>query len=186
MGLVTHPRVEVAEFDALMADAGWSAPMELLEGEVVAVPPIGEQQSVVTLRLSFALQSWQRASASPGYLLSDVLILVGDERPAPDLLWWTEARRPPPGTGGVQVVPDLVVEVLGPRSRDNDLLVKPGVYERLGVQEFWRVDPVGRTVIVGRRAGDALTDVPPLTGDAVLTSPMLPGFNLPLLGLFAG
>lgn len=185
MAVVSHPQIDALEFDALMARTGWRAPIERLSGEVVVIPPIGGRASATSLTLSYALQSWQRHTGYGGLLLADVVLMAGDERPVPDLSWWARARRPEVTDGGIASVPDLVVEVLSPRSRDNDLRVKPEVYERIGVREYWRVDPRDEVVMVGRRTSGALVDLPVLVGDDRLTSPLLEGFDVAVGQLFA-
>lgn len=44
--------------------------------------------------------------------------------------------------------PDLVVEVLSPSTRNKDLFLKAGKYQRAGVRELWIVDPKERRVMV--------------------------------------
>ncbi|MXY57646.1 MAG: Uma2 family endonuclease [Gammaproteobacteria bacterium] len=41
-------------------------------------------------------------------------------------------------------VPDLVMELLSPKTWRRDVETKPGLYEALGVREFWLFDPVGK------------------------------------------
>ena len=41
-------------------------------------------------------------------------------------------------------VPDLVLELLSPKTWRRDVEAKPGLYEDLGVREFWLFDPIGR------------------------------------------
>jgi Uma2 family endonuclease len=38
-------------------------------------------------------------------------------------------------------VPDLLIEVLSPGNREQDLVTKKDLYEKFGVQEYWVVDP---------------------------------------------
>ena len=44
--------------------------------------------------------------------------------------------------------PDLVVEVLSPSTRNKDMLLKAGKYQRAGVRELWIVDPKEHRVMV--------------------------------------
>ena len=46
----------------------------------------------------------------------------------------------------IEGAPDLVAEVLSPSTSHNDKIRKKRQYERHGVQEYWIVDPVHRTV----------------------------------------
>ena len=49
---------------------------------------------------------------------------------------------------GCKGAPDMVVEILSPSTRRHDRLVKIGLYQRAGVQEYWIVDPENRAVQV--------------------------------------
>ena len=42
--------------------------------------------------------------------------------------------------------PDLAIEVLDERTRDNDLKRKPALYARCGVKHFWILDPAAQTL----------------------------------------
>jgi Uma2 family endonuclease len=87
----------------------------------------------------------------------------------------------------VRGAPAIVVEILSPGTRRVDETVKRGLYDRSGVREYWVVDPERDTVTVHRRSADGtLTAAPELTraGSDVLTSPLLPGWSVPLETLF--
>ena len=56
---------------------------------------------------------------------------------------------------GVHGAPDLVAEVLSPSTAKNDKTVKKDVYARCGVQEYWLVDPDGKSIEVYRLDGQA-------------------------------
>ncbi len=50
--------------------------------------------------------------------------------------------------GAIRGVPDMVVEVLSPSTRVNDLTIKKDVYESNGVKEYWIIEPWDKTVDV--------------------------------------
>ena len=54
---------------------------------------------------------------------------------------------------GVYGTPDLVVEVLSPSTARNDKTHKKEVYARCGVQEYWLVDPVSKSIEIYRLSG---------------------------------
>jgi hypothetical protein len=47
MATVVHPHLETWEFDALQFNAGWSMDIELIAGEAVVVPPLGDVPTYV-------------------------------------------------------------------------------------------------------------------------------------------
>ncbi|MGE5604170.1 MAG: Uma2 family endonuclease [Bacteroidota bacterium] len=49
---------------------------------------------------------------------------------------------------GCKGAPDLVVEVLSPGTAGKDMKIKLALYERVGVKEYWLVDPSNKTVQV--------------------------------------
>jgi Uma2 family endonuclease len=182
MASVVHPHVETDEFEMLQENAGWSMDIELIAGEAVLVPPIGGPASSAQGELYVALRRWQEDVGDEGLILQDVFVAFPDgSRPAPDISRWSAERRPPVARGAMQSVPDLIVEVLSPSTRANDLGVKRDLYMRSGVRELWLVDPDARTVMRAR------PDVAPdeaLGEQAALRSDLLKGFALDVARIF--
>src|SRR6266545_5193208 len=89
VAVVTHPSLAPAEFAAAMARAGWRAPMELIDGEVVVIPPSGGEASLAQTEVVHRVRAWQAAGAGEGRLLTDVFVRVGDSFLAPDAAWWS-------------------------------------------------------------------------------------------------
>ncbi len=57
---------------------------------------------------------------------------------------------------GCKGAPDLVIEILSPSTRRHDRLVKLGLYQQAGVQEYWIVNPEDKTVQVMLQDGHGL------------------------------
>lgn len=55
---------------------------------------------------------------------------------------------------GCKGAPDLVIEILSPSTAKKDWKEKFELYERVGVQEYWIVDPYVQTVLVFTSNGD--------------------------------
>ncbi len=181
MATVAHPRLDSAEYLALQAAAGWRSAVELIGGEAVVTPPSGGQSASAQGELFFAVRRWQETSGDGGLLLQDVFIrLSGDDYLAPDLAWWAAGRRPRLVQGALDVVPDLVVEVLSPATRINDLGAKKDAYLAAGARELWLADPQAATITAiqpdGRQQTVGRVDE--------LTSPLLPGFVLEVARVF--
>jgi Uma2 family endonuclease len=172
---VVHPHVETWEFDALQENRGWDMDYELIAGEAVLVPPIGESASMAQGELYLALQ--------------DVFVAPpGKNRLAPDISWWSGdvGHRPiqPPGAlkwGMRRGVPDLIVEVLSSSTRANDEGIKRELYMSSGLRELWLVDPDAHTVTRVRPGADDEV----LGKDATLRSELLVGFELAVERIFA-
>jgi Uma2 family endonuclease len=180
MGAVTHPAMSSAEFRATMERVGWLVPLELIAGEVVAIPPSGGDASLAQTEVVHRLRAWQEASGGSGRVLTDVFVQVDDGYLAPDAAWWGPGRDPRIGPGAIDTVPDLVVEVLSPATRENDLGPKRDSYIGAGVRELWLIDPPRRAVLVVDASGERPLD----DGDELRSPALLPGFAMPLADLF--
>ena len=86
------------------------------------------------------------------------------------------------------VVPDLVVEIISPGTRRRDEIIKRRLYERVGVSEYWAIDPQANAMDVYRRRNDTFAPAAELRleNDDVLTTPLLPEFSARLVEIFAG
>jgi Uma2 family endonuclease len=182
MAGVVHPHVETDEFEMLQENAGWSMDIELIAGEAVLVPPLGGTASSAQGELHVALHHWQENTGGEGLILQDVFVAFPDgSRPAPDIAWWSAERRPPVARGAMQRIPDLVIEVLSPSTRANDLGVKRDLYMHSGVRELWLADPDART-ITRVRAGSIADEV--LGEGETLQSELLDGFTFDVARAF--
>ena len=98
----------------------------------------------------------------------------------PDLFFFRSGSEP------TTDVPDLVVEVLSPRTRRRDQTVKLDAYRDAGVSECWLVDPKDRTVVVHALSEDRSRYVELCRGGAgeTVTSSVLPGLQVAVGALF--
>lgn len=146
-------------------------------GRFVNSPSYAHQR--VARDLLVALVNWCAAGSGRGEVIHelDTPLPGGEDVVKPDLLWWPRDRRSSQGPVGP---PALVIEVLSPSSRRYDLGVKRDLYAQVGVDEVWLVDPLELSAVVDRRLQGSfeLDDL-----DDELTSPLLPGFRLPLRDL---
>jgi Uma2 family endonuclease len=104
----------------------------------------------------------------------------------PDLLFVSNARLDRLTRKNAQGAPDLVVEVLSKSTRRTDETRKRRLYESVDVLEYWIVDPELETLKVYRKAGERFDRPIELSSEAgdTLTTPLLPGFAVPLAKLF--
>ena len=83
--------------------------------------------------------------------------------------------------------PAMVVEILSPSTRRRDREIKRTLYERMGVREYWLVDPELNAVSIYRRNAEGsfpLIASPSASGHDTLETPLLPGWSVELTRLF--
>jgi Uma2 family endonuclease len=155
---------------------------EFLMGCVVAEPPASWPHGLVGGSIGERLASFVKRrrlglffDASQGFALPSGDTLEPD---AAVVLrgTWDAAPAPTPGRF-LRVVPDLVVEVLSPRTARRDQGVKREIYERNGVREYWLLDArPGEIVVLARDASGRFAPACTATGGAPARSVLLPGF----------
>lgn len=159
---------------------------ELIDGEVV-VAPANDRHQVVVVNVVAELRAWVRAGTDRGGVTLDPAVQVNERRGyLPDVAWYPPERCSRAGGDAVFASPPgLAVEVLSPSTRVLDSQRKSADYARVGVSELWLVDPHGPAALVLRRAeGATVFDVVADLGPTdTLTSPLLPGFALPVAEL---
>jgi Uma2 family endonuclease len=80
------------------------------------------------------------------------------------------------------------LETISPGTRKTDEQTKRRLFARMGVREYWLVDPERDSIKIARRTEDgAFRRTAELTGEDgdTLTTPLLPGFSLALADFFA-
>jgi Uma2 family endonuclease len=80
--------------------------------------------------------------------------------------------------------PDIVVEILSPGNNAKELKKKYEVYEEAGVQEYWIVSPQDKTFLAYTLVSNAYRPSRLLTVGDIVTTPVLPGFELDLSDVF--
>jgi len=161
---------------------------ELIDGEHYVTPsPVPTHQST-SGNLFFFIRLWleQHPVGRVWYAPLDVVLSRFDVV-VPDLLYATHDRLAEVSTPkNWRGAPNLVVEIASPGTRKRDETIKRRLYGRSGVDEYWIVDPETDVIRVYRRDAKAFTRVSELSRDAgdVLTTPLLPGLELPLARIF--
>lgn len=105
----------------------------------------------------------------------------------PDVSYLSNERARLKTSKNIAGAPDLVVEVLSESNRRHDEIDKRKRYELHGVLEYWIVDPELDSVKIYRRAGDkfAAAEIISMETGGEITTPLLPGFTLPIADVFA-
>lgn len=150
---------------------------ELVEGELFVNPaPNYRHQNVIgniyhAFRIYLAQHRIGETMMAPADVVlsrdnvvqPDVMVFLGEH-----IAVWKQAQR----------APDIAVEVLSEGSHRHDRVTKRRLYQQYGVKEYWIIDPDARTVTVIRDGAEtAVTDA--------ITTPLLPGFAMPLRDVFS-
>lgn len=151
---------------------------ELVQGEVVTMPPTGFRHGSVQHYIAFQLEMFLQV-----HKLGTITVESGvrterdpDSVRGPDVAFWSKERIPlnEKPVGYPEVAADLCVEVMSPSDRVSQLRRKASEYLNHGVRLVWIVDPEDQTVTIYRQPGEGrvLSDNAEITGEDVL-----PGFQ---------
>lgn len=159
---------------------------ELVEGELIKMPPVGGPHSHRSAGITHHLFAHVH-SRSLGYVVNELGFYLRrdpDTVRAPDVAF-IRAARVPGGKlpeGYFPGPPDLAVEVVSPGDTAAEVEAKVRDYLTTGALRVWVVYPETRTVLVYRPDGTATR----YGEDAVLLDEeLLPGFALSLTELFS-
>jgi Uma2 family endonuclease len=89
-------------------------------------------------------------------------------------------------TRGCTGAPDIVIEILSPGNNQKELKNKYEVYEESGVLEYWLISPQDKTFLKYTLIDGQYQPSRLLTIGDIITTPILPGFELDLETVFAG
>lgn len=149
---------------------------ELIDGVMIVHSPASLAHDDVAGLLRFLMRGYAGGKRLGKVLGPDALIHPAPGRRfAPDLFFVRQDRVPQPlPVEQLEGAPDLVLEVLSPSSRDDDLEVKRPAYREAGIPEIWLVDPARQQVLVDRRRRKRYTTE--TVSEGRVTSTAVPGF----------
>ena len=160
---------------------------ELIDGEHYVTPSPNLRHQAISGRLYLLIGTWlrDRSTGQIYYAPLDVILSRFDVV-EPDLLYVSNERAAEILGQYVTGAPDLVIEIGSPITRRRDETIKRNLYEGSGVTEYWVVDPEIDVIRVYRRSGERFERPVELSAEAgdVLTTPLLPGLEIPLAHVF--
>jgi Uma2 family endonuclease len=162
---------------------------EVIRGVLyVTATPTWPHQYAVS-ELSYLLQSFVRKRRL-GVILASPFDIRLPQRIAdpvePDLIFFRKGNQPQGEDCYFEGVPDMVVEVLSPKTRRRDQTTKLDAYRDAGIPEYWVVDPKARTVVVYGLSEDRARYVELFRGGVgeSVGSAVLPGLTVEVGELF--
>lgn len=160
---------------------------EIIGGEDYVSPTPSIKHQEISANLHLILGPFVRDHRLGKVYAAPVDVLMSEnDIVQPDLLFVSQERLDIITEANVKGAPDLVIEIHSKRTRPRDEGIKRECYERLGVREYWTVDPDRKAVRVYLLKGDVLALTARFTANAgdVLTTPLLPGLEIPLAEVF--
>ena len=161
---------------------------EIIDGVHYVTPAPGLRHQDLVGRLHLAIGNFLASQPGLGRVFLSPLdvVFTFHDIVEPDLLFVAVDQFEIMTEKNIQGAPAIVVEVVSKSTRKRDERIKKELFDRGGVREYWIVDPEHSQLIVHRRDGARLADRTPLSADAdaVLTTPLLPGFSLSISELF--
>lgn len=159
---------------------------EIIDGRHYVTPSPATRHQRISLRLSYLIQAYLETHPVGELFTAPFDVLLSNhDIVEPDLLFLSAGRAHLLTSKNLQGPPDLVVEILSPGTRRRDQGLKRNRYERLGVEEYWLIDPDQDSVVVHRRVTSGFEEVTRFSRSDLLTTPLLPGLELVLARVFA-
>lgn len=182
--LTAPPKTKLITGEELLA-MGDIGPCELIDGRIVSMVPTGFEHGLLETGLAAALRDFARQHNLGWVLTGEVGIYIRrnpDRIRGADIVLLSRERAATPPTGFLDIAPDLVVEILSPHERWQDVREKLADYFSIGVDQVWLVEPQRRTLLVYKSTADVWEygedDI--LVGEGILN-----GFQLRIADLFA-
>ena len=128
-------------------------PSELIDGRIVAMTPTGDEHGTIEFNLGSELRVFVRRQRLGRVTGGEVGIYTRrnpDRVRAVDIAFISTSRLAEPVKGYLTVAPDLVVEIMSPDDRWQDVREKLTEYFTIGVTWVWVVEPSNRKVLVFR------------------------------------
>jgi Uma2 family endonuclease len=159
---------------------------ELVHGVLVVTPPPSESERGPNDFLGHLLRSYGEEhpqGKALNYTLTEHLIRTPDSRRRADRVIWAGLGRMP---NVRRELPTIAIEFVsvGRRSFLRDYETKRDEYRKARIAEYWLIDRFRRQMTVFRQPSDP-TPVLVVKEGETYTTPLLPGFELPLARLLA-
>lgn len=159
---------------------------ELIEGRITYMSPVGVLHGNYEGNFYEHLKTFVRKNKLGKVVVGEVGVYITrdpDTIRAADVAYISNERyaKRDPQKGYLNVAPELVVEILSPDDRWNDVNQKMRDYFSIDVQLIWIADPETQTVYAYR----SMTDVREFKmGDTLTGDDIVPGFNVAIAKLF--
>ena len=160
---------------------------EIIDGDLCMTPAPSPRHQEISKNLLFEIEHFLRTNPLGEIFAAPYDVVFSQEPPqvvVPDLVFVAAEHLSLITEKNLQGVPDLLVEILSPTTATIDHRVKHSLYERVGVPEYWIVDPERNSVQVFRLSGGRYAEALEFGLGDRLETPLLPGLSIPLSEVF--
>ncbi len=158
---------------------------EIIDGDLLVSPAPVPYHQIILGNLYRNLSAWIEQHGLGEILFAPVNVVFSQSTVLePDLIFVSRDRLSIIGEKNIGGPPDLVVEILSESTAHVDRGIKLKQYALSGVKEYWMLDPESKTAEVYRAEENAYQLVGHYIEGKSLSSPLFPGFALPVVTLF--
>lgn len=120
---------------------------EIIDGEHYMNPAPSTYHQTVSMRLAYLLFGLIEDAQLGRVFHAPIDVQLSDfDIVQPDLIVIVKDRVQMITPTKIKGAPDLIVEILSPNTRNNDMTLKKELYQGTGIREYWIVDPEDQTV----------------------------------------
>ncbi|MBI4506782.1 MAG: Uma2 family endonuclease [Chloroflexi bacterium] len=185
--MATHPERVVLTYADYLELHDDRMRYQLLEGELDVTPAPSTIHQTVVKNLLVILDLYVRRGRLGTVFVAPCDVVLNDNNVVqPDLLFVSRERAAIIERACVRGAPDLIVEVLSPRTERTDREIKWQIYARYGVAHYWLIDPDRReaTALVLEAGGYRQAVV--AQGGETFAAPPFADLAIPLADVWAG
>jgi Uma2 family endonuclease len=177
MSAFTPKKLLTAEEFFLLPNPPDGSQQELVQGEIITMPPPGGLHGATCSKTDRKLGIFVDCGFGGTLVCNDTGFITKrdpDSVRGPDIAYWSKERLKEVPVGYIEIAPDMLVEVLSPSNTSKQIRAKLVEYFAKGVRLVWVIAPEDRTLTVYRKPdeGRLLHDTATVTGEDVL-----PGFS---------
>lgn len=140
--VISNTKVSVSTFREMLFDDDDNYYYEIINGEMIQKSAPTPMHQRICRRLVIILDRFITEKKSGEVFQSPIDVYLDEyNKSQPDLVYVSNEKKAIITKDGIIGVPDLIIEIISPTSFTRDRIEKKNLYERLGVSEFWLVDP---------------------------------------------
>lgn len=183
--LVAQKKITVKEFLHLDFEDE-NAYYELINGEIVRKSSPSVLHQEVVLKLAFRMKAHAKKNNLGRVFIAPLDVFLNEENLVqPDIFFISnENSQIIDEKDGIIGVPDLMVEVISPSSIRRDRVDKKNIYGKVGVKEYWLIDPAYQTIEVYKNENAEMELVEMIVEDGQVVSSVIKEFSLELKDIF--